>query len=155
MNNRMTIQEYIERDYPFYHVTKMALLSSIIENGLEARRCNAICVVRNCDRDILYEIIRQVRKNVYDTFAIIRIIPSMFGIDADMICEDSVDDITAPLHNYILVDRILIREEDVILKDYVPVESDCQLDTSKVVSLEGYSQPKRPFINDDFLVIDE
>lgn len=145
----MTIHEYIENDYPFYHVTGMENLPHILETGLKAKRCNAICVVRSCDRDIIYEIIRQITSKNDETYAIIKIIPSMFGITDDMICEDSVDEITAPLQNYIIAKQIPIKESDILIKDYKPDKSDSLLDKSKIISLEGYKQPPRPYLHND------
>jgi len=145
----MTIQEYVAHDSPFYHVTRMENLPLILETGLKAKRCNAICVVRNCDRDIVYEIIRQIISRTDESYAIIKIIPSKFGITADMICEDGVEEVTAPLHNYIIAEQIPIGEEDIIIKDYKPNLSDNSLDTSKIVSLDGYIHPPRPYFHNE------
>ncbi|MDO5331682.1 MAG: hypothetical protein Q4E99_03295, partial [Bacillota bacterium] len=131
----MTIKEYIEDDLPFYHVTKMSSKPLILDQGLLAKRCNAICVVRNCDNDILYEIIRQIGVPESGPFAVIKLIPSKHGITVDMVCEDSVDEKTAPLHNYIVKDKINISKEDFCINDYTPSESDCMLDDSKIIAL--------------------
>ena len=51
----MTIQEYIEKDMPFYHITKASNKESILKYGLLPKNCicNAICSVRS-DAKIVY-----------------------------------------------------------------------------------------------------
>ena len=41
----MTILENINQNLPFPHITPSAFIDGILKNGLEARRCNASCVV--------------------------------------------------------------------------------------------------------------
>ena len=57
----MTLQEYIDQDLPFYHITPSSNLGKILREGLIAKRCNAICVVRSDNPDIWKEIIKQYR----------------------------------------------------------------------------------------------
>ena len=50
----MTIQEYIEKDGPFYHISLLSNMDSIIQIGLLPKTCNAICVVRS-DEQIVWD----------------------------------------------------------------------------------------------------
>jgi hypothetical protein len=144
----MTIQEYINKNLPFYHITKTALLPKIMKEGLKSG-INGICVTRNIDPDVLYEIIsRQIDDGGDDTFSIIELSPAKHEFTADDVCEDSVEEITAPLHNYILKKSITIDEDDVIKRDYKPDIQYAEIDESKIKALEGYTQHARPNLSD-------
>ena len=146
----MTIQDFIRDDCPFFHITGVSKLPSILSDGLKAKRCNAICVVRSQDRNVLNEICRQVCNTGKDRlFAVIKLTPSKHGITADMISEDSVSEITAPLHNYIHKSVIPISEEDVIINNLTIEEIETCIDKDHIVSLSGYLRPKCPSFDAD------
>lgn len=144
----MTIQDYIQADRPFFHITAMRNLPSILKNGLEARRCGGICVVRGNSENILKEVISQINDTGQRSFAVIKIIPSKHKITANIICEDTADELIAPLHNYIVIDRIIIEESDIDRKDYSPSNMDRTVCDDEIESLTGYQMPARPPIPD-------
>ena len=53
----MKAKEYIDNNFPFYHITPLANKESILMNGLLAKRCNGICVVRSDNPEVWKEII--------------------------------------------------------------------------------------------------
>ena len=141
----MSIQEYIENDLPFFHFTPVSRINDILEKGLKKRTCVAICVVRSDDKSVLNEVIRHTgtKKGV---FAVIRLLPHKHRITSSMVCEDSVDELTAPLHNYIIKDAIKVDLEDVIIEDLC-FSNEIVFDNSSVEKLSGYEHPARPYID--------
>ena len=75
IHNFMTVQEYIDNDLPFYHITPIINIKSILQYGIQPRSCGAICVVRGDDEEIWEDIIStqlaKLDKNI--EFAIISI----------------------------------------------------------------------------------
>lgn len=143
----MSIQDYIKSNMPFYHVTPMSNLDSILESGIKKGGCNAICVVRSKDKGIIDEIIRQINVGGECRFAVIKILPQKHGISADMVCEDNVEEPTAPLHNYIVKDLIEIEEDDIVIMDYKADYKDA-IDERELNRLTGYILPGKPEIDD-------
>ena len=43
----MTIKEYIDKDFPFYHITRSSNMGNFLKYGLRPKRCNAICTERS------------------------------------------------------------------------------------------------------------
>lgn len=118
----MTVQEYIENDHPFYHITRMNYLCSILEEGLLRNKTKrGICVVRSDEEDVLYEIIdRQLHTldvNDLTTFALIRLTPQRHGILASEVIEHPNDEVAAPLYNFIDKKVIKITEDDIVRRD--------------------------------------
>lgn len=149
----MSIQEYIENCFPFFHVTPMSRLNGILEKGLKKKTCDAICVVRSDDKSVLNEIIRQINiGNDGNGFAVIRLLPNKHCITSDIVCEDSVDELTAPLHNYIIKDSIKVDEDDVIIRNLY-FSNETELDNNLIVKLTGYEQPARPMIDNNLKAI--
>ena len=147
----MSIQEFVNSNQPFYHVTSMSNVDSILKNGIKKGRLNAICVVRSMENSILDEVIRQINVSGEKYFAVIRILPQKHNVIADIVCEDTVDEPTAPLQNYIVKDVIKIKEEDIIIKDYEAKFKNC-LEDKSIVKLTGYILPGRPENNDSLLM---
>ena len=140
-----TIQEYIKKNRPFYHITPKSNLKCILAKGL-LYKGEGICVVRSCEEEILNEIInKQINNKEEEFFAVIKIKPRNKGISDEVVCEDSVDEPTAPLHNYLTVDKIEISEEDVFIKDYKPSQKISQKRYEEY-RLTGYKQEARPKI---------
>lgn len=143
----MSIQEYIEKDLPFFHVTPMSRIIDILEKGLKKGTCDAICVIRSDNKSVLNEVIRQINiGNGEMEFAVIRLLPHKHHITSSMVCEDSVDEPTTHLHNYIDKDSIKVDEEDVIIKGLC-FSNEIVFDNSLVERLSGYEQPARPYID--------
>ena len=151
----MSIQEYIENNLPFYHITKESNIQSILDFGLKKGRYG-ICVVRNINYGILDEIIRQINTDGVRYFAVIEILPQKHDITADMVCEDGVDEPTAPLHNYIVKDEIAIKEEDIIIRNYVAKYKE-NFDEKIIAEsrLIGYTIPSRPNYDEPPLDLDD
>lgn len=144
----MTIEEYIQRDLPFYHVTPRSNLQSILHNGLKKGR-NGICVVRSNEPALIDEIAcRQIGTCGERTFSIIKLLPQEKNISQFEVCEDSIAEVTAPLHNYILKEKIEIQEKDVYMEAYTP-ELMSDINDKDIVALTGYVPPARPSINLD------
>lgn len=137
----MTIEEYIEKDLPFYHITLSSNRESILKNGLLPMKCKAICTVRSDEQIVLDNIIAtQLITGIKERYIIIRLIPSKHGIGVDNVAEDSIDEPIAPLHNYIAgIPRIVIDESDIICNDYLVENSPGPVPNEMIVSLEGYT----------------
>lgn len=143
----MSIQEYIEADLPFYHLTKMNSLDSILENGLLRSRepgCRfGICVVRSMEDDIISEIIdRQLQQTDSDMFALIRILPREKNIIADDVSEDPIDEEISPMCNYICREPIYIEDSDIVRRD-IPVGL-WSITETEIIQLTGYQCPVPP-----------
>ena len=143
----MSIDEYIERNLPFYHITPKSNLENILKNGLEKRKLG-ICVVRSKDEAVLNEVIRQIDTYNSQVFSVIEIRPKEKGITADIVSEDGITAVTAKLHNYIVTERIPIEEKDIVYSDYKPNHSVYTIPEEIIVGLTGYHIPKRPFIDE-------
>ncbi len=145
----MTIEEYIEKDLPFYHITLLSNRESILENGLLPKKCKAICTVRSDERIVLDNIIAtQLITGIKEKYIIIRLIPSKHGIGVDNVAEDSIDEPTTPLHNYIAdIASIRIEESDIICNDYLVEKLPGPVPKAMIVSLEGYTRKPIPDIS--------
>lgn len=145
----MTITEYIEKDLPFYHITLSTNKESILKYGLMPQRCNAICAVRSEEQIVWDNIIAtQLITGIKQKYIIIRLIPSKHGIGVDNVAEDSVDEPTTPLHNYIAgIPRIEIDESDIICNDYLVEKLPGPVPKAMIVSLEGYTRKPIPDIS--------
>ena len=142
----MSIQEYIYNNCPFYHVTKESNIQSILRYGLKKKGQNAICVVRSKDTCILDEIIQQINTDGTQHFAVIELLPQKHGITADIVCEDGIDEPTAPLQNYIVKDVITIEEKDIIIRNYGANKYNGSINKDIIAEmrLTGYKIPQRP-----------
>lgn len=117
----MKIEEYINKNYPFYHITPMDNLESIKRNGLlrsESTTRNGICVVRTNDDDIINEII-DTQLNKIDTpegtlYALIKLSPLKHKISADIVTADPIEEKNNKLYNYLCMDIHNIDDSDII-----------------------------------------
>lgn len=115
----MTVQEYIEKDLPFYHITPIENKESILQTGLNSRKNKqGICVVRSSDKNVWNEIASlQLSYNEgkeYSHFVVIKIQPSKHNIKWTDIGPDSTEEKTNHLHNYIHVSKIIVTEDDIV-----------------------------------------
>lgn len=115
----MSIEEYIEANLPFYHLTNMDSLDSILEAGLLRSRkpgCRfGICVVRSRTDDIISEIIDcQLQETGRERFALIEFFPKENGITANDVSIDPVNDVIAPMCNYVCKEPIIITRTNII-----------------------------------------
>ena len=121
----MTVQGYIENNFPFYHITRMTYLCSILDKGLLRNMTKrGICVVRSDAEDVIYEISdRQLHTLDVDditTFALIKLSPQKHGIMASEVIEHPNDEVAAPLYNFIDKEIIRIAEDDIVRRD-IPI----------------------------------
>jgi len=145
----MSIEEYIEANLPFYHLTNMEYLDSVLENGLLRSRKSGcrfgICVVRSMEDDIISEIIDcQLQVTGKEKFALIEIYPKERMITADNVSEDPIGDEISPLCNYICKEPIHIEECDIIKRD-IPVGL-WRITNCDIIELTDYRCPV-PTIN--------
>lgn len=136
----MTVQEYIEKDLPFYYITPFQNKDSILKNGIKPCSFGAICVVRSDDEEIWEDIIAtqlsKLDKNI--EFAIIKLIPSIHRIQAIDIAPDDVIDPTNDLHNYIVGKTIQIIETDIVKTIFTDDAKSKEIPDSKKEKLTGY-----------------
>ena len=147
----MTIKEYIEKDMPFYHITRASNKESIYKYGLQPKRCNAICTVRS-DAQIVWDniIATQIPGGIKKIFIVIKLIPSKHGIAVDNVAEDSISEPTTPLHNYIAdIPYIKIDESDIICDNYIVEKSPGPVPNELIEILEGYM--RKPIPDDSVL----
>ena len=138
----MTIQEYIDMDAPFYHISLLSNMDSILKNGLLPKTCNAICVVRSNEKIVWDNIIStQLPSGIEQKYCIIKLSPRKHGIIADNVAEDSIDEPTQPLHNYIVdIPCVKIDSVDVICENYVVPKSPGPVPNEMIERLEGYTR---------------
>ncbi len=144
----MSVEEYINQNSPFYHITPSVNIDNILRNGLEARRCNAICVIRSNNHEVWKEIIHG-QLNYSDNYAIIKLEPQKHNIRVEEVAPDSAEeDGTGPLHNYIVKSNINVDVDDFaemhfnrgIRPDFHDI---CDL----IVELEGYEHAPIPDVS--------
>ena len=144
----MTIQEYINQNLPFYHITPSTNIDGILRNGIEARRCHAICVIRSDSHEVWKEIIHG--QLVFSTnYAIIKIEPQKHKVEACDVAPDSTEeDWTGPLQNYIVKHNIVVDTNDIVETSfYRGNRPDFDSIRHLVVALDGYERPPIPDIS--------
>lgn len=136
----MTVQEYIERNLPFYHITPARNKGEILKHGLKNGTFNAVCVVRSDNKDILYDIAStQLSGNEETKFIVIKLLPKKHNIKAEDVFEDNVTDPTAPLHNYLRANEYYtITEEDIIAEFDISQRTNNMLNPDLIIPLTGY-----------------
>lgn len=109
----MNVQEYLENDLPFYHLTSVRNKDSILENGLSRNgNSQGICVVRSDDDRVLHLIAQQIIK-LDKEFCLFRIVPSVHELRVEDINCDITSEFSNPLHSYIEVDELIVSELDI------------------------------------------
>lgn len=142
----MTIEEYIENDLPFYHITLLSNMDSILQKGLLPKICNAICVVRSDEKIVWDNIIAtQFPTGIKQKYCIIKLTPNRHRINTENVAEDSTEEPTQPLHNYIAdIPCIKIDKSDVICENYVVQKSPGPVPAEMIERLEGYTRNPIP-----------
>jgi hypothetical protein len=111
----MTKQEFIDSEMPFYHITPTRNKENILASGLLKKNPRGICVVRSINEDVVKYIVDTMLIDEDDyEFSIIEIFPNKHILSALEIANDYVDEITNPIHNYILRESLVVEEEDFI-----------------------------------------
>jgi len=111
----MTIQEWINQNLSFYHITPTRNLINIYDSGIENRNGRGICVIRTNNEQIVRYICEMMLIAEGDSdFSIIEIKPNDIQLTAIEVINDNVVELTNDLHNYIVRDRINITEANVI-----------------------------------------
>lgn len=145
----MKAKEYIDNNFHFYHITPLANKESILMNGLLAKRCNGICVVRSDNPEVWKEIINGQLTYPDQYYLIIKLTPYKHEIKFEEVAFDSTEeDGTGPLQNYILKKRISIDESDII-KDAFDrgTRPDYNDIAGMVKSLSDYDHPPVPNVS--------
>ncbi len=144
----MTIKDYIEKDLPFFHITRASNKDNILNNGLLPKTCKAICVVRSNEPIILDTIIATQLGDIKHKYIIIKLSPKKHGIKVENVAEDSVDETTQPLHNYIVdIPSIKITESDIICDNYIVAKIPGPVPKELIENLEEYSRKSIPDVS--------
>ena len=115
----MTVKDWIQNNYSFYHVTQANNIPDILSGGLLKGENNphGICVIRSSDSSIIKYLIHMMLFTTDETnFSIIEISPLKHNLRPEEIREDDVVELTNPLHNYIRRRKLQIQVEDVIFE---------------------------------------
>lgn len=137
----MSVKEYINLDLPFFHITKMDTLDSILNEGLlREKTVRGICVVRSDADDIISEII-DCQLYTLDVeretkFALIKLTPSKHQIHTDEVIMHPNNEPAAPLYNFINKGKIEIEDDDIIRRD-IPIGNFREVRT-QVTALTDY-----------------
>ncbi len=115
----MTAKEYLNQNLPFYHITPPSNLEAILMDGLQARRCDAICVIRSDNPEIWREIIHGQLTSFCQEYVIIKLLPQKHEIHYEELALDSSEGCyTGPLQNYIAKQNIKIDETDIVDRNF-------------------------------------
>lgn len=113
--NKMTINDFINSNFSFYHITPSSNIDNIIKNGLQWKNPFGICVSQSKHPSVVKYITEMMLNNGEDTeFSIIEINPKKHNIKSNEIIRDDVEEGTNEIHNYIKRNSISISEEDVV-----------------------------------------
>lgn len=126
----MSVEDYIEKDLPFYHITPLKNKESILTNGLRyGLQKIGICVVRSGD----YRVIDFITENQLSfmneesSYCVFKIIPSKFNIQAGEVKPDTtIYEETNALHNYIKRSKIDVDESDIYIEERIIKNIDCK-----------------------------
>ena len=143
----MTVQEYIDKNLPFYHITPAKNRDSILKDGLhKGVKYDAVCVVRSDDFSVLYDIASSQLSDLNaenEKFIVIRLLPSKHDIKAIDVAPDNVTDSTSPLHNYLVGKTFQITKEDIILE--FTHDLPCMIKDAEIIKhLTEYKRGYRP-----------
>ena len=120
----MTVEEYLSSDLPFYHITPIRKVETILTEGLKNlpnsinQRCG-ICVVRTDNDEVLNIIAGEQLSGDGDCdFCVFKLIPSKHGITYEFVAPDNILEDTAALYNYINVDCIPVSKDDIFISSF-------------------------------------
>ena len=146
----MTVQEYIDKNLPFYHITPIEYEYDILEQGLlrSKGQVKAICTVRSDDEDIWHHIAETQLSNggIYKEFIVFKLLPKKHSIEVANVAPDTIEEETTPLHNYIVKD-IKIEKEDIVKSFSIKSRYSNMIDKSKIKHLTGYQIEGLPRIS--------
>ena len=146
----MTVQEYIDKNLPFYHITPIEYEYDILKQGLlrSKGRVKAICTVRSDDEDIWHHIAETQLSNggIYKEFIVLKLLPKKHSIEVANVAPDTIEEETTPLHNYIVKD-IKVDKEDIVKSFSIKSECSKMIDKSKIKHLTGYQIEGLPRIS--------
>lgn len=148
----MTVQEYIDKNLPFYHITPAINKYGILRDGLHCGKAvKAICVVRSDDKDIWRDIAESQLSagGKHNEFIVIKLLPRTHGIKAIDVAQDTIQERTSPLHNYIVKEVINVAEGDFIDNLSIKEEHGKPVDKYKIQSLTGYLREGLPMLSDE------
>ncbi|MBQ0089132.1 MAG: hypothetical protein KBT27_07360 [Prevotellaceae bacterium] len=146
----MTIDEYINNNLPFFHITKESNLEAILQEGLSIEKSfsrKGICVIRQyCHEneewpeELVYEVIDTQLNTVLSReskFALIKLTPYKHCISATDVVPDPIQEPNSSMYNYICK-NIIIENSDIIkygirIGNFKPV-------TRQAEKLDGYKQ---------------
>src|SRR5688572_24584736 len=111
----MTLDQYLQEDLPFYHITKTSNLPSIFQQGLRPGNPFGICVVRSKD-PLVVKYIVEMMLFVDDEvdFTVLEIKPTQFGLKASEVIDDHVVEETNCIHNYIRRPTIFLTNANIV-----------------------------------------
>ncbi len=111
----MTLQEFLDSDNSFYHVTQTSNIQSILEQGLRNGNPLGICVIRSRHPLVIRFLVEMMLYNSDESsFSIIEIKPSQHNLKSGDIRDDQVVEETNPLHNYIRRRILTIKPEHIV-----------------------------------------
>lgn len=148
----MTVQEYIDKNLPFYHITPAINKDGILRDGLHCGKAvKAICVVRSDDKDIWRDIAESQLSagGKHNEFIVIKLLPRTHGIKAIDVAQDTIQERTSPLHNYIVKEVINVVEGDFIDNFSIKEGHGKPVDKYKIQSLTGYLREGLPMLSDE------
>lgn len=163
----MTVDDYIDNNLPFFHITDARNKDSILQNGILANK-GGICVVRTLVPQVIKYIVDEQLSGGFDNpltgqkdiafsgeYIIFKISPLDKGITSDNIVEDGQGyntSLTSPLHNYIKIKEIVVSEDDIV-KQEKQTSGIANLDGIKIEPLTGYHQKPNVYISDELQAI--
>ncbi len=117
----MKLEEYIEDDLPFYHITHFGNKENIFEHGLKRMsNIQGICVTRSSDTRVINLIaVGQLvsGNNPEERYCIFKLLPSKHNIEVKDIRKDITGESTNALNNYIRKDVIPVDMDDIFIDD--------------------------------------
>lgn len=148
----MTVQEYIDKNLPFYHITPAINKNSILRDGLHCGKAvKAICVVRSDDKDIWRDIAESQLSagGKHNEFIVIKLLPRTHGIKAIDVAQDTIQELTSPLHNYIVKEIINVTEVEFVDTFSIEEGYSKPINKCKIESLTGYLREGLPMLSDE------
>ena len=134
---KLSVDEYIEKDYPFYYLTNCNDVKELRENGLHPDDSGTILVFRSLGR--IQTVIGPECINLY---RIIRISPKKHQISSNDIYEAELPEGYDILVNYIKKDCIRIDGEDILQDICIFEPDDLENSLKDYMFLDGYKHSK-------------
>lgn len=150
----MNINEYLKKNLPFYHITDVSNLLSVLKDGLTNKgNPQGVCTVRSSDMRII-KWIAYTQLNL-NKFCVFKIEPEKFDLEAKDVKFDITSEYTNPLHSYIRRQKLSVTEEDLFEKEISINKEDLNMfqtlkekliSENQIYDLEYiYSKPEEPY----------